>query len=224
MRDGRHARWDEHREQRRRLILDAAIAVVEDSPPGAELRLHDVAARAGLVRTVVQRHFGGRLSLARAVQDDVVEQAFALITGPVDFEDTLYDLASAIVGQTVHWVAAHPNLHALIERELGDGEPSALSRAVDTYADYLKEIVVGVARARDRVLTAVEVAEVRLLFVGVIGQVRATVAHWVSTQPHVLTAEQVQHVLADAITATIVRLGESLGVTLRADQSLVSAV
>jgi AcrR family transcriptional regulator len=115
-RDGRNARWDEHREQRRRLILDAAIAVVSEAPPGAELRLQDVADRSGLVRTVVQRHFGGRLQLTRAVQADVLDQAFALITRPVDLSQTLYDVAHSLVGETVRWVVGNPSLPRPVTR------------------------------------------------------------------------------------------------------------
>jgi AcrR family transcriptional regulator len=96
-RDGRHARWDHHREQRRRLILDAAIAVVEEAPQGAELRLQDVATRAGLVRTVVQRHFGGQVGLLRAVQADVLDQAFALIAEPLDPTRSLHEVAAQMV-------------------------------------------------------------------------------------------------------------------------------
>ena len=121
-RDGRHSRWNRHREERRRHILDAAIAVVEEAPAGAELRLQDVSERSGLVRTVVQRHFGGQVGLLRAVQADVLEQAFALITEPLELSASLHEIAASMVGTTIEWVDGHPALHALVEREVGDGE------------------------------------------------------------------------------------------------------
>jgi AcrR family transcriptional regulator len=222
-RDGRNARWDEHREQRRRLILDAAIAVVSEAPPGAELRLQDVADRSGLVRTVVQRHFGGRLQLTRAVQADVLDQAFALITRPVDLSQTLYDVAHSLVGETVRWVVGNPSLHALVERELGDGRQSELNRATTTYADFLVQIVAGVAGGRGMELDRAQLEATRLLFVGIAGQVRATVAYWAAEPSLVTGAESLERLLTDSIVGMVVGHGATLDIPLDPDRPLLSA-
>ncbi|WP_165872989.1 TetR/AcrR family transcriptional regulator [Nocardioides jejuensis] len=223
IRDGRNARWDAHREQRRRLILDAASAVVEDSPVGAELTLQDVAERAGLVRTVVQRHFGGRVQLVRAVQADVLDQAFALITGPVDFTGTLREVVAHMVGTAVDWAVGHPALHALVERELGDGEVSELNRIIATYAEYLSSIPRGVAAGRGIELADESVAEMQLVFAGVIGQVRATLGHWMGQHPQLVSRDGVVSVLADAIAAQIAQRSRVYGLDLDADSPLLPA-
>lgn len=222
VRDGRNARWDDHREQRRRLILDAAIAVVADAPPGAELRLQDVAERAGLVRTVVQRHFGGRLSLTRAVQADVLEQAFALIARPVDLSKTLEAVTHSLVGETVHWVVGNPSLHALVERELGDGQQSELTRATTTYADFLVELVAGVAAGRGISLDEAQLSATRLLFVGIAGHVRAAVAYW-SAEPGGVDADDLERLLTSTIVGMVVRHAATLGVPLDPDLALLPA-
>jgi AcrR family transcriptional regulator len=222
-RDGRNARWDEHREQRRRLILDAAISVVAGAPPGAELRLQDVAERAGLVRTVVQRHFGGRLQLTRAVQADVLDQAFALITRPVDLTQTLYAVAHALVGETVSWVVGNPSLHALVERELGDGQQSELNRATTVYADFLVQIVAGVAAGRGMELDELQLAATRLLFVGIAGDVRATVAYYAAEPAHALDAEALEELLTDTIVGMVTRHAAGLGLSLDPDLPLLPA-
>ncbi|GGO93184.1 TetR family transcriptional regulator [Nocardioides phosphati] len=223
IRDGRNTRWDEHREQRRRLILDAAIAVVSEAPPGAELRLHDVAERVGLVRTVVQRHFGGRLQLTRAVQADVLEQAFALITRPVDLTQTLYAVAHSLVGETVHWVVGNPSLHALVERELGDGEQSELNRATTRYAGFLEQIVAGVAVGRGMTLDASQAASTHLLFVGIAGHVRAAVAYWASEEAHTLDADALERLLTDTIVGMVIRHAATLGLELDPDAPLLGS-
>src|SRR5581483_12479641 len=107
-RDGRNARWDDHREQRRRHIVDAAIDLVEELPIGAELTLQDVADRSGLVRTVVQRHFGGRIGLVRAVQAAVVARAFTQIAAAAENLSTYRALSQDLVAATVSWVGGHP--------------------------------------------------------------------------------------------------------------------
>lgn len=213
-RDGRHSRWNSHREERRRLILDAAIAVVEDQPQGAELRLQDVAARAGLVRTVVQRHFGGQVGLLRAVQADILDQAFALIGEPLELSASLHDVAVRIVGTTIEWVDGHPELHALVEREVGDGEPSELSRAIASYALFLSGLVGQVAEIGGVRLTALENEEIRLLSVGIIGQVRAAVTGWREGEYREVGAAHLGELLAGWVTAQIVLQAGRLGLQL----------
>ncbi|GAB4013940.1 TetR/AcrR family transcriptional regulator [Nocardioides ultimimeridianus] len=213
-RDGRHARWEQHRGERRRHILDAAVAVVAEAPPGAELTLQDVAERAGLVRTVVQRHFGGRDGLLRAVQADVLETAFARILGPVDGAATLADLVSALVGETVVWVRDNPALHVLVEREVGDGGPSELSLAIAEYAEWLARLNEGIALGFGVALDDHQLARLRLLFAGVIGQVRAVVADWAQHQPQHLSDTEVREVLTDLITAQISTHAATYGVHL----------
>jgi len=222
-RDGRHSRWDDHRGQRRRLILDAAVAVVEEAPQGAELRLQDVSTRAGLVRTVVQRHFGGQVGLLRAVQADVLEQAFALITEPLDLTASLHDVAAQMVGTTIEWVDGHPCLHALVEREVGDGEPSELSRAIASYAGFLSGLVQQIAELAGLEPTTLQVEEMRLLSVGIIGQVRVAVTGWREGEYREVSAAHLQELLATWITAQIALQAERLGLRLDPEKPLLEA-
>lgn len=211
-RDGRDLRWNQHREQRRRHILDAAVEVVEAAPAGSEMTLQDVAEQAGLVRTVVQRHFGGRSGLLRAVQADVLREAFSLISAPIDASVTFRQLISQLVGETVRWVHDHPNLHVLVEREVGDGGASELSKAIDSYADFMTEVEEAFLAPYGVELDERALREVKLLYTGVIGQVRATVSHWAQRQSQVVSADELRDLLADWIEAQIVRHAETRGV------------
>ena len=220
-RDGRSTRWDDHREQRRRLILDAAAAVVADLPPGAELNLQDVAARAGVVHTVVRRHFGGRLELVRAVQADVLVQAFALVSTPVDPAASLYEAALGYLREVVGWVDANRSLHALVEREVGDGLPSELNCAIREHTDRLVEFTDQIVHLLGIESTALHRAEWRLLFAGVIGQVRATVSFWVA-QPRVVDADHVATHLARTISRQVADAVADLGPSIDPFRPLTS--
>lgn len=213
-RDGRNLRWEVHREQRRRHIIDAAIEVVEAAPQGAEMTLQDVAERASLVRTVVQRHFGGRDGLLRAVQADVLDQAFSLIRGPIGETATFREVISGWVGETVTWVRDHPNLHVLVEREVGDGDPSELSKAIDSYADFLVGAQGVVIAALGLELDDRKLEETRLLFTGVIGQVRATVGHWAQRNPQVVSADELRDLLTNWIEAQLTSHVTTMGVEI----------
>lgn len=221
-RDGRSARWDGHREQRRRHILDAAAEVVEGLSPGAELMLQDVADRAGVVHTVVRRHFGSRLDLVRAVQADVLEQAFALVSTPLDPMASLYDGVLAYVHQVVDWVDSHQSLHALVERELGDGRQSELNRAIGIHTDRLVEFTTQITDLLGVESTDLHRAEWRLLFAGVIGQVRATVSFWVTQQPRALSADHVATHLARTISRQVLDAVAVLGPQIDPYRPLIS--
>lgn len=213
-RDGRSSRWDDHREERRRLILDAAAAVVESQPPGADIALQDVAERAGVVHTVVRRHFGGRTDLIRAVQADVLEQAFVLVSTPIDPVLSVYDAALGYMQATVAWADQHPALHALVERELGDGEPSELSKTIGAYTERLFGYVSEVAALFKIDITPEVEAEWHLMFAGIIGQVRATLSYWMAQGPRRMSAEKVCHLLAESLGQQVVTAIAEVGPTI----------
>ena len=206
------------------MILDAAAEVVEGLPPGADLTLQDIADRAGMVHTVVRRHFGGRLALVRAVQADVLEQAFELISGPVDPTITLHENVHGYVSTAVAWSDAHESLHALVERELGDGEPSELNRAIHRYTERLVGSAVTIGQLFGVEIEGEVRAEWQLLFAGVIGQVRATLGFWLAQQPRVVGRDQVSAHLATTISRQVVDAIAELGVVIDPSIPLIDQI
>ena len=69
--DGRRLRWLAHNQARRRIIIDAAIRVLERSEPGEDIQVQLIAEEAGLARTVLYRHFHDRVDLDLAVQQQI---------------------------------------------------------------------------------------------------------------------------------------------------------
>ncbi|WP_076478437.1 TetR/AcrR family transcriptional regulator [Williamsia sterculiae] len=189
--------------------------VVEDAPPGAELTVQDVASRSGLVRTVIQRHFGGRDGLVRATQAHALTVAFGHITADIESAVTLGDVVSRLAERTIAWVHDHPSLHVLIEREIGDGNPGELSLATRGYAEWLSQFYGVIVADRGADLQAHQIARVRLLFIGVVGQVRTVVAEWTHTAvPERLSPGELCDVLSDLIVAQIVSEASTEGVDL----------
>jgi AcrR family transcriptional regulator len=64
-RDGRDARWERHREERRTALVDATIRAIRKH--GASVGMDDIAAEAGTSKTVIYRHFDDKAGLYRAV-------------------------------------------------------------------------------------------------------------------------------------------------------------
>ncbi|HWJ81695.1 MAG TPA: TetR/AcrR family transcriptional regulator [Nocardioides sp.] len=191
--DGRSLRWQHHNEERREQVLGAAIELLEEQPVGTDLHVQQIADRAGLVRTVVYRLFNSRADLNRAVQLRVVEMIREVLEANFRLDGTADEIIRSIVGSYVDWVSEHPQLHDMAERELGDGEPGELERAIDQLRDQLSGLLQAGAALLGNELDDDKSAMLDLLVVGLIGQVRGAVNQWVrrperGPSPRTLTA------------------------------------
>ena len=72
VRDGRDARWEGHRAERRTALVDATIRAIRTR--GAMVGMDDIAAEAGTSKTVVYRHFEDRAGLYRAVAERIEQR------------------------------------------------------------------------------------------------------------------------------------------------------
>jgi AcrR family transcriptional regulator len=68
-RDGRDRRWDDHRTERRRSLVEATLRAVRQHGSGAGM--DEIAAVAGTSKTVLYRHFGDKGQLYLAVTEAV---------------------------------------------------------------------------------------------------------------------------------------------------------
>lgn len=177
--DGRAVRWDEHRAERRLLVLDAAVAAIEEAPPGAEINLQQIADAAGLVRTVLYRHFDGRAGLHRAVRGHIVSMIADAVILNITLEGTIDEIIDRALRGFVGWVDEHANLYLWAERELGDGQESQLMELVQSIADQITAVIVIAAELLGRQFDDEEHAALELLTFGIIGQVRGTVSSWI---------------------------------------------
>lgn len=69
--DGRSARWEVHRQQRRKELVESAIRTIRTR--GAAVGMDELATDAGTSKTVFYRHFSDRHGLYQAVADRVDE-------------------------------------------------------------------------------------------------------------------------------------------------------
>ncbi len=140
--DGRQLRWDKHNQARRQTIIDAVVAVLEDTEPGEEIHVQQIAERAGLSRTVVYRHFSDREDLDHAVQGAIMEMLAAELLPEMTLAGTIEEIINQIVGTYVRWTVAHPSLHRFAEHDVpGAAGASALEVAVVQIAAQVEELI-----------------------------------------------------------------------------------
>lgn len=212
--DGRQLRWAGHNEERRQHVLDAAITLLEEQPIGAELRVQQIAERAGLVRTVVYRLFSNRDDLNRAVQLHIVEMIRETLNQNLVLTGSIEQIIRSIVGGYVAWVDAHPNLLDMAQRALGDGLPGELDRATDALAGDISTLFQAGATLLGHDLDEDQLGTLDLLVVGLLGQVRGSVNQWVRRPERTVGASALTKMLSRWIWYQIDGQAREIGVVL----------
>jgi AcrR family transcriptional regulator len=218
--DGRQSRWDDHNAERRILVLEAAVALIEQLPSGSEIHVQQIAEKAGLIRTVVYRHFNGRADLNRAVQAHIVSKARDAVASGVVLSGTTVEMIQRIVGSYVDWVAEHPTLHEVAERALGDGLPGELDLAIRSATDRFSTLIRTGAKLLGITLDDAQTAALDLLVVGLIGQVRGTVGLWIRRPERLPSERELTTLLSQWIWFQIDGQAKALGVALDPTVSL----
>ncbi|GAB3859881.1 TetR/AcrR family transcriptional regulator [Nocardioides maradonensis] len=215
----RAARWDEHNANRKELIVDAAIEAIQAAPEGSEPKVQEIAERAGLVRTVVYRHFNGREELNRTVQRRLVEQMYDAITAGLSLEGTIPEIITRTTAAYVNWVADNPKLYLAATRDLGDGKPSEAAQGIDQLASRVMSVISFAAG----IISSEVVIDAKLLepmVYGVISQARGMVEHWTRTPAGALSQDIVILTLSRSIWFQIQGFAGDLGIPLAEDVQL----
>ncbi|MFC7450793.1 TetR/AcrR family transcriptional regulator [Rhodococcus daqingensis] len=195
--DAGGGRWGDHNAERRRQILEAAIAVIGESPPGADIPVQLIADRAGVKRSVIYRHFADRQDLDHRIREFAVQQATAQLVPALSLEGSLEDAIFHVVDTYVRMVAANPRMHEWIERGPGSEAPSGQALVAGTkaaIATQLGEMVTLVAAMLGQSDPAIDSGAF-----GVVSMVDGMVTRWLDTSPSGLDAAR----LADLLTSSI---------------------
>lgn len=175
--DGRQVRWDAHKASRREIIIEAALAASEEAGAGVVVPLQEIAERAGVVRTVVYRHFNDRAELDHAMQQRALEMLRDAVTDSLVLEGSISEIIGRVVTAYVRWAAEHPELHRIATEESPRGVRD-LEVTIADIADRL-EALLNLAIALLAVdLTAEDAQAMDPLVFGLVGQAFGTVRRW----------------------------------------------
>lgn len=194
--DGRTLRWAGHREARRLELVDAAVSAISEHGP--EVTTEQIAARAGVSRPGLYRHFGGKDDLQGAIAARSVER---LVEGlePV-WRPTGEPSQMLRVALRAHldWMAANGNVYRYLRRTPLDASgASAATNVRTTVARHVADMFV------DGTL-GVEVAAplAHPLAFSLVGMVDSAAGHWLD-EPYGVTVEQLSARLTDSCWAVI---------------------
>ena len=215
--DGRQLRWDSHNQARRQHILDAAIAVLADAEPGAEVHVQQIADRAGLSRTVVYRHFADRADLDAAVQGRALELLRADLVPALSFEGTPVDIIRRIVSAYVGWASDHPSLHEFAQQDPPGPGIGQMETAIQQIAGQIEDLInVGVEVLHVQ-LSEDDVAALDPLVFGLVGGVFTSTRRWLGQPEQKPDRERFVELVTEAVWLQIAGMASARGVELDPD-------
>jgi AcrR family transcriptional regulator len=111
-RSGREARRDQQREQRRDLLLDAAIGEIRTIGPGATME--QLAKAGGVTKPILYRHFGDRDGLITAIAERFSTDLLASVEGPLQSASYPRELLDATIDGYVAFLENDPFLYGFL--------------------------------------------------------------------------------------------------------------
>lgn len=120
--DGRAARWQTHREERRRDLIKSARKAVHAL--GSDASMEDIAGAAGTSKSVFYRYFGDKAGLQQAMGEVVLGQMQRRMKEAVQSAQTPREGLFAMVSAYLQMAESSPHVYAFITR-LTPGEASA---------------------------------------------------------------------------------------------------
>jgi AcrR family transcriptional regulator len=137
--DGRSARWETHREERRRALIKAARRAIHRLGPDASME--DIAATAGTSKSVFYRYFGDKSGLRQAVGAVVIKQMQDTLAAARKKATQPRQGVTAMVAAYLEMAQTSPNVYffATIPAD-GEGRPSGeLSGFFDSVTAMITE-------------------------------------------------------------------------------------
>lgn len=126
--DGRSARWDSHREERRTALVDAAVRAIDRIGPAAGIA--EIAAEAGVSKPVLYRYFDSLDDLHAAVgrwgADELTRRMLPAVLADAPVRDRVARGVDAYLAA----IEEHPQVFLLLVRHRTDGgDPLADGKA-----------------------------------------------------------------------------------------------
>ncbi|MEV0245190.1 TetR/AcrR family transcriptional regulator [Nocardia sp. NPDC050712] len=213
--EGSGGRWGEHNAERRRAVMDALVELIEESEPGTEISLQDIADRAGLKRSVIYRHFADRKDLDAQTREYLVESYIGTLMPTLDPEDSVRETVYRAVHTYVTLVAAHPRLHRWVEQGPGSHDPSGVIVVAGTkeaVAQRISALFTPAAALFGQADPAIDVAAF-----AVVSTVDGAVTRWLRTRPGGWDAAQVSRALTDSLVMVLEGHARNRGIPVDAD-------
>jgi AcrR family transcriptional regulator len=179
--DGRAARWQSHREERRRELIKSARKAVHAL--GSDASMEDIAAAAGTSKSVFYRYFGDKAGLQQAVGEVVLSQMQRRIQEAAQSAQTPREGLLAMVSAYLQMAETSPNVYAFVTA-YSAGEPGTANpgmAAAGALGHFFEEVRDMIARPMRTHLGTGKEAVIGYWPTAAIGLVRNAGEQWLGT-------------------------------------------
>lgn len=171
---GQAARWAGQRDRRRAEFVEAALGVIAEQGPGVSVE--DIAARVGVARTRLYRHFTDRADLERAITARVAQLVVAELDALWRPQGSARQMIGSAIGAYVGWLDRNRNLHGYLLGHSGIAEdPASYPGVRRAVAEHLTGLFGGYLALLD-----VEPGVAADLAHAVVGMVESVMGRWLS--------------------------------------------
>ena len=200
--DGRSARWEAHRAERRTALIRMARRAVHTLGYGASME--EIAAASGTSKSVFYRYFGDKSGLQQAMGEVVIAQMQEKILAAGRTASSPRAGMRAMVSAYLQMAQTSPNVYAFVTGRVISDTPGTSSGAAleSTLSNFFDSITAMMDRAMRSFLTGRTVSQQQDLAAAfwptaALGMVRAAGERWLSAGPSRPSEEE----MTDQITA-----------------------
>lgn len=145
--DGRQLRWEQHKADRRKQIIDAALDILDERQPGEEIHVQEIADRAGLNRTAIHRLFKDRNDLDLEVQWEVCRRMSDVFLSSVDLNGVPRDIIHGVVDHFVRYAVDHLAWVRFVERGVPGTDVRPRDETIAGVVEQIEMVISGVAES-----------------------------------------------------------------------------
>jgi AcrR family transcriptional regulator len=169
--DGRRRRWTEHREHRRAAFVASGAAAIDAHGPHASAE--QMAALAGVSRTVLYRYFRDKDDLGQAIADQIVGEVVASVLPHLELTaaSTPGEIINSAIGTIIGWFDDHPNYYAFLRERNTQSLGTVESTLADRVAYLLQSLMASFGLGGEEAEPAAY---------GMVGYVEASCAWWLA--------------------------------------------
>ncbi|MFD4292602.1 TetR/AcrR family transcriptional regulator [Rhodococcus sp. NPDC058505] len=209
---GHEARWERHNRERQTRILRAAVELLEEAPPGADIPVKLIAQRAGLAKSVVYRQFSGRDDLDCRIRAHMIDEFIRTLEARLDISSgSVAQILERTIRAAVDWMSDHPRLNEFartgpVDRAAGVDAVSTLTARMAARSHDLIASIAAAIGVDDGAFATVPFA--------VVTMVEGTLTQWVRDPAPTRDRDQIVADLAGYAWFVLDGVARSVGVVL----------